>query len=231
MPVTVKSAKKYIIPETYSFKIQNKYTNLKTLLTQTNKRVETTNQEMNQQMKGTTTNILFSKSKNGDMMIKDEYLNLNDDGTGTYYYGIDIAANPSLISDSLPTFEGVNINKNDYYMYMFTLLVQQTIDPRSITGTSEFAILHTKIQLACTTQSMTNGGLIILAESNFTCLGDVNSVNKTISLIPLAYQNIPDNSLLSVDTNGDWNLTLRVNQEPEVLEETLKQLIDNTYDI
>ncbi len=61
-----------------------------------------------------------------------------------------------------------------------------------------------------TTQSMANGGLIVIAESNFTCLGEVDltSDSKTVTLVPLAYQNVlDDNSLLKVDdNNGGWHL-------------------------
>ena len=136
------------------------------VLTSTNEQIEYFIQKIN----GTRA-ILQISSENFTSMIKDQYLNINDDGTGSYLYGIDITG--QVNNFVVPQFENVTLDQGlEYYQYMFSLLVQQTIDPRSITDTSEVAVLHTKIQLACTTQNMENGALIVLAESNFTCLGD-----------------------------------------------------------
>ena len=197
------------------------------VLTSTNEQIEYVFQKIN----GTRA-ILQISSENFTSMIKDQYLNINDDGTGSYLYGIDITG--QVNNFVVPQFENVTLDQGlEYYQYMFSLLVQQTIDPRSITDTSEVAVLHTKIQLACTTQNMENGALIVLAESNFTCLGEINLASnpQTVTMVPLAYQNVSDNSLLKINESGDWGIELVVKQQSEQLKATLESLIQNNYQI
>ena len=104
-------------------------------------------QNLDERITGTNGSIQIT-TENFNNMIKDMYLNTNSDGTGTYLYGLDITEDTKTEGKFVfPVFDGVSLNEgSEYYNYMFTLLVQQKIDPRKISASTEFSILHTKIQ-------------------------------------------------------------------------------------
>ena len=60
---------------------------------------------------------------------------------------------------------------------------------------------------------------------------DLTSDPKTVTMVPLAYQNVSDNSLLKINESGAWGIELVVKQQSEQLKATLESLIHNNYQI